>query len=262
MNKTVLITGASTGIGKELSYIFARNGYDLILVARNSDQLKKIKEEIEESYHRRVFIIARDISESAAPEFVFNKVSKEFKMPLDVLVNNAGFGLYRRFEETDINRELNMIDLNIKALTHLTKLFLPEMLERGGGKIMNVASVAGFMPGPLMSVYYATKAYVVSFTLALHQELHKKGIAVSALCPGPTKTEFTQRAQLEHLKFFKGNSFFIHDAKSVAIIGFNGLMNGKPVIIPGLLNKLTVQMLRFLPGTLVRGLTRRVMEKR
>lgn len=183
---------------------------------------------------------------------------KERAVEVGMLVNNAGYGLYGPFTETDLQDELAMIDLNVRALTHLTKLFLREMVERKRGRIMNVASVAAFQPGPLMAVYYATKAYVLSFTEALENELRGTGVTVTALCPGATGTGFESRANLQQSKIFRRG---VMDVETVADIGYRGFLKGETVVVPGFKNKLLVGAVRFVPRKWVTSIVRRVQEK-
>ena len=262
LNKHVLITGASTGIGREFSFIFAEYHFTPILVARNEKTLKKLQKEIEQKTGQKAEWIAMDLSLPESPEQLFKIVNQIIQAPLFALVNNAGFGLHGKYPETDLAQELNMIDLNMRSLAHLTKLFLPQMVEAGHGKILNVASIAAFMPGPLMAVYYASKAFVLSYSEALYSELKPYGIVVSALAPGPTKTKFAKRANLNQTRMFDGHLLPVNDAHSVALAGYKGMMKGKAVVIPGLMNKLTIQSLRFLPRSIVRFIAYQIMKKR
>ncbi|AZB42150.1 SDR family oxidoreductase [Bacillus sp. FJAT-42376] len=256
-NEYVLITGASGGIGMELAKIAAEKGYALILAARNEKKLLELKENLEKQYRTAVMVHQADLSK---PEEI-SKMAEELKQKqihVSYLVNNAGFGLYGEFLETNLEDELNMIDLNIRSLTHMAKLFLPEMAERKEGGILNIASTAAFQPGPLMAVYYATKAYVLSFTEALENELKGTNIKVSALCPGPTATGFSERADLGKSKLFNSG---VMRADQVAQIGFNEWMNGKTVIVPGFQNKLLAGSVRFMPRKMVTSVVRRVQGK-
>ncbi|WP_261392399.1 SDR family NAD(P)-dependent oxidoreductase [Priestia flexa] len=197
-----LITGASGGIGRQLAYHFAEDGYSPVLVARSKEKLEELKKELENNYSISVLISIKDLSKQKEALKLYDEI-KQQRITVQFLVNNAGFGLYGAFIETSWAEEADMIDLNIKTLTYLTKLFLPEMVERNEGRILNIASVASFLPGPLMAVYYATKAYVLSFTEALENELKDTNITISALCPGPTKTGFSDRANLSSSKLFE-----------------------------------------------------------
>ncbi|RLD14655.1 short-chain dehydrogenase [candidate division KSB1 bacterium] len=262
MAKHVVITGASAGIGRELSFIFAGHGFVPILIARNRPRLEALQKEILARTGQDSLVLPFDLSKSGAPQNIYDAVREQAAGPVFALVNNAGFGLHGRFAQTDLHEELNMIDLNIRSLTHLTKLFLPGMIDAAQGKILNVASVASFLPGPMMAVYYATKAYVLSFSEALHTELKPYKITVTALCPGPTKTEFAKRAKLDNSRMFNGHLMPVKDAHTVAMAGYRGLMKGKAIVVPGILNKLTIQVLRFTPRNLVRTLAYVIMQKR
>ena len=242
--KTALITGASTGIGYEFTKLFARDGYNLVLVARSEQQLHKLADELQEKHGIAVKVIAKDLSNANAPDEIFVELQQE-GMTVDVLVNNAGFATYGKFTEIDLNAELQEMQVNMVALTHLTKLFLPDMLKKGWGKILNVSSTAAFQAGPLMAVYYATKAYVLSFSEALAEELRGTGVTVTVLCPGPTESGFQRRANMEDSRLFRGNK--VADAATVARIGYRGLMTNKTVVIPGLRNKLLAESVRFIP---------------
>ncbi len=242
----VLITGGSSGIGLELARCFAKNGYSLILVARNKKELTKAASSLEE-YKVTVRLIVKDLSlQNAAFE-----LAKEAG-DIDILVNNAGFGRYGFFSEIPIEDELNMISLNISTLTTLTKLFLPKMISRKNGKILNVASTAAFQPGPLMAVYYATKAYVLHFSEAIANELKGSGVTVTALCPGPTKTGFQKNAKMGH------SSLFDADAAAVALAGYRGLMKGKTIVIPGIKNRVLTFCVRLFTRNTITAIVRDV----
>src|SRR5579863_8644002 len=198
---TVLITGASGGIGYELAKLFARDRHNLILVARSAEKLGQVATELR-AYGVTVKTIALDLAAPPAPKFLFDQLQRE-GIAVDILVNNAGYGVYGDFAQMPEQEILGQLDLNIRALTELTRLFLPTMLARRSGRIMNVASTAGFQPGPLMAVYYATKAYVISFTEAVANELHNSGVTVTCFCPGATHTGFAARAGVEKARLFK-----------------------------------------------------------
>jgi uncharacterized protein len=255
--KTALITGASSGIGYELARLFARDGYNLVLVARNQKQLVQIADELKEKHGVSVKVIAKDLSAVSAPEEVFTELQQE-SIEIDVLVNNAGVATYGLFSETDLGAELRMMQVNIVTLTHLTKLLLPGMLQRRRGKILNVASTAAFQPGPLMAAYYATKAYVLSFSEALANELHGTGVNVTVLCPGPTESGFQKSAHMEDSKLFSGS---VMGAQTVARIGYRGLMTNKTLVIPGLRNKILVEVVRFVPRNVVTRVVRNLQER-
>jgi len=254
---TVLITGASSGIGLDLARLMAPD-FDLIITARNKTKLEQIAQELQGKNGNHVHVIPADLARVEAPEQIFAEIKRR-GLRVDMLVNNAGFGAYGPFTKTNLNDELEMIQLNITALTHLTKLVLPEMRERKHGRIMNVASTAGFQPGPLMAVYYATKAYVISFSEALTNELKGTGISVSCLCPGATATEFAARADMEGSRLFKLGAMRSID---VARAAYNKLLSGgKGLIIPGIKNKLMVQSLRISPRKLVTSIARYLQER-
>ncbi|WP_124726889.1 SDR family NAD(P)-dependent oxidoreductase [Staphylospora marina] len=258
MNQTVLITGASEGIGKELAKLFAESGHHLVLVARNREKLNRLADELSDAHGVRIHVHDYDLSKPLAPAALVHTL-EESGITVDMLINNAGFGLYGEFAKLDPDHQLNMIDLNIRSLTDLTHRLLPGMLQRGHGRIMNVASVAAFQPGPLMAVYYATKAYVLSFSEALANELKGTGVTVTAFCPGPTATRFTERAGLEQSKLFQSGAM---TAEEVARIGYKGFLAGKTVIIPGFRNRLLVTVGRFLPRKTLTAIIRQVQERR
>ena len=260
--KTALITGASGGIGYELALQLAADGYQLVVVARNSQRLQRIASEITGKFKVPVHIIEMDLSEMDAPQRLFEEV-QTLGIQIDVLVNNAGFGVYGSYLETNGETELRMIDLNMRTLTDLTKRFVPGMVRRGTGGILNVASTGAFQPGPLMSVYFATKAYVLSYTEALANELQGTGVVVSVLCPGMTKTEFfiapdfsdqKQNVNLQRVERM------MMDASAVAVIGYRGFKKGKRVIIPGLLNKLLAMTSKISPRGFVLAVSRKFTE--
>lgn len=245
--KTALVTGASVGIGYELSRQFARASYDLVLVARNKERLEDVSKELESAFGVRAAVFQCDLADRQGPDKIFEAMQKH-GVRIDVLVNNAGFGTHGAFHANDLRRELDMVQVNIAALVHLTRLFLPAMVETRNGKILNVASTAAFQPGPLMAVYFATKAFGLSFSEALATELAGTGVSVTALCPGPTFTEFQKRAGIEHTKLFGRG--MIMNAREVAIAGYQGLMEGKRVVVPGIKNKALAFSTRFVPRRL------------
>ena len=258
-NKTALITGGSAGIGFELARQFAAHGHDLVLVARNTDQLEAAAGKIEGKYGVTVRTLAMDLADADAPQQLFDRLSAD-GVEIHYLINNAGFGLGGEFADTDIERELDMIQVNAASVVHLTKLFLPAMLKRRKGRIMNVASTAAFQPGPLHSIYYATKAFVLSFSEAIHEELRKTGVTVTALCPGPTRTEFFERAGTNKTRLFTQAA--MATAEDVAHFGYGAMMRGKSVAIPGIGNKLMIQAERFTPRVVVTRIARIVQENR
>jgi len=259
MNEMALITGASNGIGLELAKIFAREKKDLILVSRNVEKLKEIARDLESKYGIRVLVIAKDLGKTDTAKEIYNTV-KQAGVQVDYLVNNAGFGDFGMFSKSDWNRQQEMIAVNIVALTRLCRLFIPDMMTRNQGRIMNVASTAAFQPGPLMSVYYATKAYVLLFSEAIGNELKGSGITVTALCPGPTDTGFLEASRLQESKLF--HWFRNADPAEVAEYGYKSMMKGKSVAIHGTLNRLLAFMERFAPRKLVTAIVRKMSEKR
>ncbi len=256
--QTALITGASGGIGYELAKLFARDHYNLVLVARSADKLNQVAAELQGQFGVGVKVIALDLAALPAPKFLFDQLQRE-GIAVDVLVNNAGFGGFGEFAGMAEEEILGQIQLNVAALTHLTRMFLPAMLARRGGRIMNVASTAAFQPGPLMAVYYATKAYVLSFSEALANEVAGSEVVVSCFCPGATDTGFQKRAGMENSRLFK--RLRPMNAEAVARDGYRGLMAGRTVVISGVQNWLVAESVRFAPRKLVTALSRWVAEK-
>ncbi|MEA5617305.1 SDR family oxidoreductase [Cronbergia sp. UHCC 0137] len=255
--QTALITGAASGIGYELACIFAAENYNLVLVDRNQLKLAEIEIEFEEKFGIIIQTIIKDLSISTSPEEIFAEV-QQAEITIDVLVNNAGFGTYGLFNETSLSSELEMLQVNLVCLTHLTKLFLKEMVKQGRGKILNVASAAAFQPGPLMAVYFATKAYVLSFSEAIANELQGTGVTVTVLCPGATVSAFHERTGTSDSKRVKREKMM--DAQTVAQLGYRGLMQGKIIIIPGLINRLLAKSVKFFPRSLVTKFVRNMQE--
>jgi uncharacterized protein len=257
--QTALVTGGSGGIGLELAKVLARHHFDVVLVARKRDTLEAAAGQLEGKFGITAHVFASDLTGRDAPQTIFDFLRNE-NIAIDALVNNAGFGLGGEFVETDVKRELDMIQVNIAALTHLTKLFVPAMVKRQSGRVLNVASTAAFQPGPLMAVYYATKAYVLSFSEALAEELRNTGVTVTALCPGPTETSFADVAQMANSRLFK--AFGVADAASVAEYGFDAMVHGKRLAIPGIRNKIVAQANRLAPRALSARLARLAQESR
>src|ERR1700687_3424668 len=256
-NKTALITGASFGIGMEFARIFAREDYTLVLAARIADRRRQLASELEKAHSTRSLILAVDLTEPGAPAYVLDQTTRA-DIQVDVLVNNAGFGQYGLFAENDLEECLRQIQLNVTTLTHLTRLYLPAMMERRSGRVMNVASTAAFQPGPLMAVYYATKAYVLHFSEAIANELQGTGVTVTCLCPGPTATEFQKRANIAGIRLTR---YGCMDARTVAEDGYRALMAGKPAVISGFKNWLVAQSVRFSPRRLVTAIARKLQER-
>jgi uncharacterized protein len=255
--KTALITGSASGIGYELACIFASKNYNLVLVDRNELKLQEIAVEFQEKFKLIIKTIVKDLSISTSPEEIFTEL-QQAGIKVHVLVNNAGFGTYGLFNETHLNTELEMLQVNLVCLTHLTKLFLKDMVKEGKGKILNVSSAAAFQPGPLMAVYFATKAYVLSFSEAIANELEGTGVTVTVLCPGSTISAFHERTGMADSKLVKGQKMM--DAQTVAQIGYDALMRGKTIVIPGLLNKILAKSVRFVPRNLVTKIVRTMQE--
>jgi uncharacterized protein len=255
---TALVTGASGGIGEELARLFAADGHDLVLVARSRDKLARLAAELEERHNVAARVLAADLARAEAPREIFEELNGA-GVPVDALVNNAGFGSYGLFAETDLRSELELLQVNVVALTHLSKLFLPGMLARRSGYLMNVASTAGFQPGPLMAVYYASKAYVVSLSEALANECEGTGVTVSALCPGPTETGFVAAAGMEQSKLFERGAM---TARAVAEAGYRGMLAGRTLVIPGLRNALVARAVGMLPRKMVTKVVRGIQERR
>ncbi|MEM1119227.1 MAG: SDR family oxidoreductase [Bacteroidota bacterium] len=229
MNEVALITGASSGIGKELAIIHAKKGGDLVIIARSEDKLKQLKRELEDEHGIQVKIIIKDLTLPAAPKEVYEEVVNA-GIKVDYLINNAGFGGVGKFHERPWEQDLAMINLNIVALTALTRFFLPDFVERNSGRILNVSSTASLMPGPLQSVYFATKAYVTSFSNGIAEELHDTKVTVTALMPGATETEFAKVSGMDKTELFKNTA----SASSVAQDGYNGMLAGELDVLSGL----------------------------
>jgi hypothetical protein len=257
-HRSALVTGASGGIGEELARLLAADGRDLVLVARRRDKLESLASELSARHDVRARVIASDLAREQAPQEIFDEL-RDAGEEVDVLINNAGFGSYGLFAETDARTELDLLQVNVVALTHLTKLFLPMMIARRAGQVMNVASTAAFQPGPLMAVYYASKAYVLSFSEALSNETGGTGVTVTALCPGPTETGFVAAAGLGESKLFDRA---VMDARTVAEAGYRGMLAGKSVVIPGLRNSVMARAARIAPHSLVMKVVRRIQEQR
>lgn len=252
---TALITGASNGIGLELARVHASKGDDLILVARSEKKLAELKAELEQKHKVRVTVIGKDLALPDAAQDVYAETKRQ-SLRVDYLINNAGFGDFGMFTDTDWNKELQMINLNITALTHFTKLYLQDMVARGSGKVMNVASTAAFQPGPGMAVYFATKAYVLNFSEAVDNEVRDKGVTVTALCPGPTESGFQTAAAMEDSGLVKGKK--LPSAEEVARYGYAAMMKGKAVAIHGFNNRVLATAVSFVPRSLVVKIIRKM----
>ena len=257
MKNVALITGASSGIGKSLATIHAEKGNDLIIIARRADKLTELKNHIEQKYQVRVITIAKDLTQPSAPKEIFDHVSQQ-GIAVEYLINNAGFGGHGKFHERAWEQDLSMIQLNIVALTELTRLFLPTMVKRNRGKILNVSSTASFMPGPLQAVYFATKAYVTFFSNAIAEELHDTNITVTNLMPGATETEFAKTSGMDKTDLFKKTA----SAHSVALDGYNGMMAGKLDVVSGLTGsqKFMMATIPFVPKKMLLKQVREMQE--
>ena len=258
MKRTALITGASSGFGVEFARNFAKDGNNLVLTARRLENLDLLAEEIREKYKVEVMVLGRDLSKMDDIENIFDTLQKE-NIHIDYLVNNAGFGDYGNFYEANLEKLEQMMDVNIKALTKLTYLFVNPMIDKGFGKILNVASTAAFQPGPLMAVYYASKAYVLSFSEAISNELKGTGVTVTTLCPGASESEFLTTAQLEKSRLFRIKR--LPSSKEVADFGYKEMMKGSMTVIPGLANKTGAMSVRFIPRKWVLKMVRKIQER-
>jgi short-subunit dehydrogenase len=243
MKETVLITGCSSGIGLHLAREFAKHGHPLVLVAPDAAELRNIATVLESEFNVSALAVAKNLEEEDAAEDIFYRLERE-GITVDILANNAGHGFRGKFLDIPIEKDLSMLRLNIEAVLRLTKLFLPPMIARGSGRILNTASVAGFEPGPMLNVYHSTKAFVLSFSEALAVELEGTGVTVTALCPGPTDTDFFPKADMEGVVAFqKGNLMAPQD---VAEAAYKGAMDGELLVIPGVGNKILTGARRIL----------------
>ncbi len=255
--KITLITGASSGIGRELAIVFASKGNNLLLVSRSEDELKKLAEELSQKYNIQAKYLAKDLSLASSPKEVYEYCLTS-NLEVNNLINNAGFGDFGLFNEVKLSRQIEMINLNISALVALTHLFIPNMIANREGRILNVASTAAFQPGPLMSVYFATKAFVLSFSEAITNELKPYNISVTALCPGPTASNFKAAANLENSRMMKARK--LPTSAEVAEFGYQALMAGKMVAIHGRRNRLLASLIRFIPRKLILKSVRKLQE--
>lgn len=257
MRKTALITGASKGIGRELAHLFAKDGCNLALVARSAKELDSLKVQLEEKYKVTVHTFFKDLSQPESAQALFDEL-KAVDIDIDYLVNNAGFGDYGSFAETEWDTYEKMISLNVTNLTHLCHLFIRDIKGRKPGRILNISSTAAFQPGPMMAVYFASKAFVLNFSEAVGHELRKDNITVTTLCPGPTSTNFGEVSGMNASKLIKN----IRIAKSadVAKLGYKAMMKGKPIVIHGAQNKFAPFVIRFLPRKWVTRVSAKVMD--
>jgi short-subunit dehydrogenase len=250
--KWALITGASAGIGRELAVLFAADGFSLVLVARNEARLREAASQFEAAHRTQSRVLAKDLAKAGAPAEIFEATRD---VPISVLVNNAGFGTFGPFAQTDLAPQTGVMQTNMVALAQLTHLFLQPMLARREGRVLNVASTAAFQPGPLMNIYYASKAFVYSFSYALANELAGTGVTVTALCPGATRTEFFERARMRPRQGWP-----MMEARRAAEAGYRGLMKGKRVVIPGLFNTMLSFFAKRTPPRLSSAVVRRINE--
>jgi short-subunit dehydrogenase len=257
MKRTALVTGASSGIGEELARCLAADGWDLVLVARSGAKLESLAGELATKHGAASIVLAEDLNDRAAPARIAATLTAR-GAAIDALINNAGFGTVGPFAEGELDNQLEMVEVNIAALTRLTRLFLPAMVERRRGQVLNVASTAAFQPGPMMAVYYASKAYVLSFSEALADELRFTGVTVTALCPGPTASGFAAVAGSEKSRLFRARPPM--SSAAVAAYGYRAMLRGRRVAVPGLINKLLAQAVRISPRRLVTAITRRLQE--
>ena len=255
---TALITGATKGIGYELAKHFAQDGYDVVLVARDHAQLQRVAQELSGAHGVAAHVLPADLAQPGAATALVEELARR-QLAIDVLVNNAGFGTYGPFAQANLSVQEQMLQLNLLTPTQLTRRLLDGMLKRHSGKILNVASTAAFQPGPLMAGYYATKAYLLSFSEALANELRGSGVSVTVLCPGPTHTAFNERAGLQRTRLLRVRGM---TAAAVARAGYQGLMRGIPVVIPGLGNRCLTVLERLVPRNTVTAMVRWINEGR
>jgi len=240
-----------------MAHLLANHGHDLVLVARQARRLEELAGNLRKTYDINVTVVLKDLSSPMAAQEIHAELQNS-GIRIDMLINNAGFNVYGPFVDTNLESELQMIQVNVVTLTSLTKLFVRGMVERGFGRILHVASTASFTPAPLDSIYAATKAYVLSFSEAIAEELRGSGVIVTALCPGPTQTEFAERARMTDTKIFRGR---LMSAREVASIGYNALLRGERTVVPGLANKALVLSIRFSPRNLVAKIAKKLMTR-
>lgn len=255
-----LVTGATSGIGNGFAHVLARDGINLVIAARNATRLNEVKNELEARYSIKVTTIPGDLADPETPAEIF-RILKQEGIVLSLLVNNAGFNVYGKFEETDLDEEIEMIRLHIDAVTRITKLFLRQRSRQEKNLILNVSSIAGFVPGPLVSVHFATRAYILSFSLALTNEFQGSDVQVTCLCPGPTKSAFFGRAGMNDVRLASGKPIKLMDAQLVAAIGYNALKQRKAFVVPGYRNKLLAFMARIVPRAMAVKITRWLMAR-
>jgi len=259
MQEYAVVTGATSGIGLEFARLFAADGVSLVLVARGKAELEQVAKELQEGFSVDVHILSKDLSKIENAESVYEYTTTN-KLPVQYLINNAGFGDYGQFIDGSWQKELDMINLNVVALTYLTKVYGAEFVKQGGGHIVNVASTAAFAPGPLMAVFYATKSYVLHFSEAVATEVRKHGVRVTALCPGPTASKFQEAAAMSQSKLVQGKR--LPTAAQVARFGYKAMRRGKVVAVHGAGNKLGTYAIRLLPRRTVRAIVHQSQKSR
>lgn len=254
-NKYVLITGASSGIGYEFAKVFAKNGYNLVLVARSEDKLNSIKQELQNQHKIECHVIVQDLAQINSALDLYRKV-QELGIEVDTLINNAGFGIYGAYANSSFDREEQMMHLNMITLAQLTKFFLKDMILRNSGNILNVASTAAFLPGPYMAIYYATKAFVLSLTEAIAEEVSSKNVHITCLCPGPTRTKFFLDKSMDDSGVKDAGDF---SATKVAEMGFEGLQKNKTIVIAApFTQRISLTLFaRFVPRSIARKIAKR-----
>lgn len=250
MQTTALITGASSGLGFDFAHEFARDGHDVVLLARSKDKLETLAKKLRETYKIQAFVLVKDLSKQEELDSIFPELASQ-GIAIEFLVNNAGFGFNGAFSDLSWADQDALLDVNVKALTQLTHQFLPAMIKRKSGKILLISSTAAFQPGPFMALYYASKAYVLSFGEAISKELQGTGVSVTILCPGLTQTEFFTRANMNGMRLLKAGQ--MQASQEVTAFGYRKMMKGKRTVIPGFMNKFGVYAGRFVPkGILLR----------
>jgi short-subunit dehydrogenase len=259
MKRTALITGASSGFGVEFAKNFAKDGYDLVLIARRLDRLNSLSDELKNKYKINIIVLSKDLNKMEEVQSIYDTLQKE-KIHIDFLVNNAGLGDFGNFHESEWSKDEQMLNVNIKSLTKLTYLFVKPMVEKGFGRILNVASTAAFQPGPLLAVYFATKAYVLSFSEAISNELKGTGVTVTILCPGASESEFLSVAKLEDSMLFKRKR--VPSSKEVADFGYEEMMKGSMTVIHGFTNKIGAFASRFVPRKTTLKIVRKIQDRK
>jgi uncharacterized protein len=247
-HETVFITGASSGIGLQLAKLFANDGSRLVLLSPDQERLEAVAEELRRTFGVEVLVLIKDLTDPAAPQAIFDQLASQ-GIDVDVLVNNAGFGALGHVVDLPVDRQMNMIQVNVMAVTHLTRLFLPKMVERNRGGILNLGSTGSYQPGPNAAVYYASKAFVLSFTEALAEELSQTNLHITCMTPGPTKTAFGADSGMETTLVFRYNSM---DVVTVARLGHRGFRRGKVIVAPGIVNRFMTFLVRIVPRSVAR----------